>query len=80
MVAGYHACTTLLRDALQHFNESLAADFQEYLATGTTIPHTMFFVHLGAPETIRIRKERDEAFDTDSPSLAYWQARAAQDD
>ncbi len=80
LVTGYDACTTLLCDALKHFNETLAVDFQKYIAAGTTIPHTMFFVHLGAPETIRIRKVPDEAFDANSPSLAYWQERAAQDE
>jgi hypothetical protein len=79
MVAGYRQCTILLQAALQHFDGAFASDFQGYLAAGVTIPHTMFLVHLGAPETIHIRKERDERFDADSSSLAYWQERAAQE-
>jgi hypothetical protein len=79
MAAGYHGCTELLRDALHHFGAAFSKDFQEYLAIGTTVPHTMFFVHLGAPETLRIRKEQDPDFKADSPSLAYWRAREAQE-
>jgi len=78
-VKGYQHCTRILGDALRHFDQTLAEGFQEYLATETTVPHTMFFVHLDAPETIHLRKERDEHFDADSPSLAYWLERAAQD-
>jgi len=40
--------------------------------------YTMFFAHLGAPETIKVRKEPAPAFDDASEALAYWQMRASQ--
>lgn len=76
---GYRGCPELLARAMDRFGNEFANHFRQYLREQTTVPHTMFFAHLGAPETIRIRKELQPTYDENSPALAYWQMRASRD-
>jgi hypothetical protein len=66
----------LLAKAMDRFGRDLGDSFREYLSSEVTMPHTMFFVHLGSPETILVRKNRDPKFEENSPALAYWQMRS----
>jgi hypothetical protein len=77
--AGYKACLQILRDAIAHFGHQYAADFDTYLATTETVPHTMFFTHLGSPETIVIRNDSHAGSNTESPTNEYWLRRAEED-
>jgi hypothetical protein len=77
LVEGYRDCPALLARAMDHFGGEFGAHFSEYLRDEVTVPHTMFFAHLGSPETIRIRKERQPTYDEQSPALAYWEMRAS---
>lgn len=76
---GYRRCPELLARAMDRFGSEFGENFRRYLQDEATVPHTMFFAHLGAPETIRIRKEPRPEFDEASAALAYWQMRASQD-
>jgi CHAT domain len=75
----YQRCPQLLIMAMERFGSELAASFREYVSSGITLPHTMFFSHLGAPETIILGKERQPSFDEDSPAQMYWQMRSRED-
>lgn len=76
---GYRRCPELLTRAIGRFSKEVADKFQEYLRREAPVPHTMFFTHLGAPETIIIRKERRPDEDTTSESFAYWEMRASEE-
>lgn len=76
---GYRGCPDLLARAMDRFGRKFGEQFRQYLGDEPTVPHTMFFVHLGAPETIKIRKEPRPAFDEASEALAYWQMRDSQE-
>jgi hypothetical protein len=58
---GYRRCPELLARAMDRQGKKFGDHFRRYLREETTVPHTMFFAHLGAPETIRISKERRTA-------------------
>lgn len=75
---GYRRCPELLATAMDRFGHDLGKHFRQYLQDETTVPHTMFFAHLGAPETIKIRKEPQPTYDEGSAAHAYWQTRASQ--
>ena len=75
---GYRGCPELLAQAINRFGKELGDSFRQYLRTEVTVPHTMFFTHLGAPETIVIRKEPQPGFETNSPTVAYWRMRAQE--
>ncbi len=64
---------------MDRFGSEFGEHFRQYLRAEVTVPHTMFFAHLGAPETIRIRKESRPTYDEASPAFAYWQMRASGD-
>jgi hypothetical protein len=75
---GVRETPDILAKALDHFGPEFAESFRRYLAEESTVPHTMFFSHLGASETIKILKERKKNHDTDSPALRYWRKRSAE--
>lgn len=79
LAEGYRGCPDLLARAMDRFGGEFGNHFRQYLRDETTVPHTMFFAHLGAPETIRIHKERQPTYDEVSAAFAYWQMRASQD-
>jgi len=79
LAEGYRHCPELLARALDRFSSELGDSFREYLQREPTVPHTMFFAHLGAPDTILIRKERSPTYDEDGPALKYWKMRASRD-
>jgi hypothetical protein len=76
---GYRLSPVLLEQALGHFSSELRDKFREYRMREAIVPHTMFFTHLGAPETIIIRKEQPPNGDENSAALAYWEMRASQE-
>jgi hypothetical protein len=76
---GYRRCPELLATAIGRFGLELRESYRDYLQGEATVPHTMFFTHLGAPETIVLRKEPDPMFDEKSAALAYWQSRLQED-
>jgi len=78
LAEGYRRCPELLTQAMERFGGDLANSFRVYLSREVVVPHTMFFAHLGSPETILIRKDRQSTFEKDSPALAYWQMRSKE--
>jgi len=76
LAEGYRRCPELLARAIDRFSKELGDSFREYLRTERTVPHTMFFSHLGAPETILIRKDAKHERPEESVGLAYWEKRS----
>jgi len=64
---------------MDRFGSDLGASFREYLGSEATVPHTMFFSHLGAPDTIILQKDRQAALNEGNPSQIYWQMRSRED-
>lgn len=75
----YRGCPQLLAKAMDRFGSDLGASFREYLGSEATVPHTMFFSHLGAPDTIILQKDRQAALNEGNPSQIYWQMRSRED-
>lgn len=76
---GYNQCTDLMVDAFRRFGEEFAESFSTYLQTEPPLPHTMFFTHLGSPETIHIVKEELASPDNGNPALMYWNSRVGEE-
>lgn len=74
---GYRRCPELLARAMDRFGKDLGDYFREYLRTERTVPHTMFFCHLGAPETILIRRDQARSTPEGNAALTYWEQRSA---
>ena len=71
---GYLRCTDTMREALAFFGDEFAVTFDRYLKLETVMPHTMFFTHLGSPETISLVKETREEY-PGTPAREYWRRR-----
>lgn len=76
LVEGYRACTNLMREAFAFFGEEFATSFDSYLKLETVMPNTMFFTHLGSPETISLTKEHEE--NRASRAEEYWTRRDSE--
>ncbi len=77
---GYKMCPDLLKEAISKFSHSIAAEFELFLRRNVVVPHTMFFTHLGSPDTIRIvREARTTAAVSELESHKYWTARTVED-
>jgi hypothetical protein len=72
LVDGYQRCLEIMRHALASFDAEFANSFDRYLALGATMPHTMFFTHLGSPETIKLGKK---PIQKESEAREYWKRR-----
>jgi hypothetical protein len=70
----YRLCPEIMVEALQRFDASLVDEFRNFLALGRILPHTMFFTHLGSPESILLRKGKVRST-VGSPAERYWRAR-----
>ncbi len=71
---GYKRCPQLLEDSIRHFDAECADDFHRFVATNKVLMHTMFYTHLGSPETIHIVGE-EERRDSEGDSVDYWETR-----
>ena len=77
LVDGYRRCPSIIREALTFFGEEFAVAFDNYLKLDAVMPHTMFFTHLGSPETILLAKEASPP-GRESEAEEYWQRRDAE--
>jgi hypothetical protein len=51
---GYQLCPEIVKDALGRLDPAVAADFDVFLRRNVVVPHTMFYTHIGSPDSIRI--------------------------
>jgi hypothetical protein len=65
----------MLREALAYFGEDFGTEFDRFLSENPIVPHTMFFTHLGSPETIRIVKGDRRADEDTNLAKQYWSRR-----
>ena len=79
LAQGYNKCTDLMVDAFRRFGEEFASSFSTYVQMEPPLPHTMFFTHLGSPETVHIVKEKSASRDNDNPALMYWNSRVREE-
>jgi hypothetical protein len=70
----YRLCPEIMISALRRFSAELVDEFRNFLAAGKIVPHTMFFTHLGSPESILLRKAARRSSPS-SPAQDYWRAR-----
>ena len=75
LVEGYRRCPQLLTEALDRFDNKLGESFRDYCRLEATIPHTMFFTHLGSPDTILIGKKPAPRDTYESAAHEYWAKR-----
>lgn len=80
LAEGYRRCPALVRDTLAHFGEDLAQEFDHFLMLDRVMPHTMFFTHLGSPETITLRKQKRNNVDIGRSAVEYWRQRDTNPD
>lgn len=69
----------LMQNALSHFGSEFSDSFRDFLATEDAIPHTMFFTHIGSPETITIVAEPNKRSRRASIAIEYAKKREAQE-
>jgi hypothetical protein len=74
----YTLCPEIMAAAMRRFGQVYEDKFREYLAVESPLPHTMFFTHLGSPESILLRKTRGQS-DLGNPAERYWSHRQRQD-
>jgi hypothetical protein len=69
----------IVEGALAYFGAEFATSFRLFLEGHDAIPHTMFFTHLGSPETIHIIPGQAKKARTRLTSIEYWEKRPRED-
>ncbi|MGA7916949.1 MAG: hypothetical protein WCA00_17065 [Candidatus Acidiferrales bacterium] len=76
LTEGYRSCPELLARAIDRFDKGIGKTFREFVQTEKTVPHTMFFSHLGAPETTLIGKD-PKPVGPEEVVAQYWKKRSS---
>jgi hypothetical protein len=71
---GYKRCSEILEESIRHFDPQCADDFKRFLLRNEVLQHTMFYTHLGSPETIKILREKDGSRYANR-ATEYWSRR-----
>lgn len=50
----YERFAEILASSISYINKEVGDEFRQYSKLNMSVPHSMFFTHLGSPETIRI--------------------------